>query len=88
MTNPALVNVALTRCKRGLVIVGNLDTFSHDPIWARLIQMYDEKYLLKEWLPELNRFGPLVPDDDGNLSNPDSGVIHGMKFSKNILVSL
>lgn len=40
------LNVALTRARRGLVVVGNAATLSADPTWARLLQWLGKKGVL------------------------------------------
>lgn len=40
------LNVALTRARRGLVIVGNAATLAADPTWSRLIQWMRKKGVL------------------------------------------
>lgn len=36
------INVALTRAKHGLIIIGNKRTLSSDPTWASIIQHFED----------------------------------------------
>ncbi len=41
LENERRVNVALTRAKHGLIIIGNIHTLREDPSWRRLIDFMD-----------------------------------------------
>jgi len=43
LKNPNRINVALTRAKYGLVIVGNSNTLRIDPIWAGFVACVEER---------------------------------------------
>ena len=40
------LNVAITRAKRKLIIIGNKDTLKHNPTYARLIEFVENQNLL------------------------------------------
>mmetsp|Transcript_9220 Transcript_9220/g.13658 ORF Transcript_9220/g.13658 Transcript_9220/m.13658 type:complete len:637 (+) Transcript_9220:57-1967(+) len=40
LSNPRRLNVALTRAKHGLFIVGRIDTLETDPIWRKLVRHF------------------------------------------------
>ncbi|KAK7251838.1 hypothetical protein RIF29_35399 [Crotalaria pallida] len=48
LINPRLVNVALTRARYGLVIVGNPKVLSKEPLWNSLLTYYKEHGCLVE----------------------------------------
>lgn len=40
------MNVAITRAKRGLVVVGDPETLSHNPLWKQWIRTLETKNLI------------------------------------------
>ncbi|PVD23135.1 hypothetical protein C0Q70_16398 [Pomacea canaliculata] len=42
ITDQNQVNVALTRARRGLIIVGNAELLKCDPVWSRLVTRYEK----------------------------------------------
>jgi superfamily I DNA and/or RNA helicase len=49
LRSPERVNVALTRARDGLIIIGDYVTFYVDPLWKRLIDEYYEAGAIKLW---------------------------------------
>jgi len=39
------LNVAITRPKCGLIVVGNADTLQHDPVWSSYLHFFRERHL-------------------------------------------
>jgi len=64
MTDPALVNVAITRCRKGLIIVGNPETFSQNGMWNQLMSWYVEKHLMVSWNIFTNQFTEYTPPNE------------------------
>jgi len=48
MANQRLMNVAITRARKGMVIIGNPSTFMQHGIWLRLLQDYNSDHLIKK----------------------------------------
>ncbi|KAK7490442.1 hypothetical protein BaRGS_00018228 [Batillaria attramentaria] len=48
ITNRNQVNVALTRARRGLIIVGNKELLSCDEVWGRLVERYENLHCVRE----------------------------------------
>ncbi|KAI8911693.1 RNA helicase-domain-containing protein [Gorgonomyces haynaldii] len=62
LTNAKRLNVALTRAKYGLIMVGNPKVLARNPLWYQLIQAFREKQCLVE--------GPLHNLKKSNMSFP------------------
>jgi regulator of nonsense transcripts 1 len=48
LNDPRRLNVALTRAKYGIIIVGNPKVLSKQPLWNNLLNFYKEKKVLVE----------------------------------------
>ncbi|PVD23127.1 hypothetical protein C0Q70_16390 [Pomacea canaliculata] len=48
ITDQNQVNVALTRARRGLIIVGDKELLECDPLWKDLIQSYEHEHCIKK----------------------------------------
>lgn len=48
LSDPRRLNVALTRAKYGLVVMGNPQTLKKNPLWRRLLRFYAERGALVE----------------------------------------
>ncbi|CAG0889384.1 unnamed protein product [Cyprideis torosa] len=48
LADPRRLNVALTRAKYGLIVVGNAKILSKSPLWSHLLSFYKENHLLVE----------------------------------------
>jgi len=46
LVNERLMNVAITRAQKGLIIIGNPSTFLEHGVWLRFLQDYNEKNLI------------------------------------------
>lgn len=42
LTDYRRLNVALTRAKRGLLVLGHRSTLQHDPVWASFLDFVDQ----------------------------------------------
>lgn len=51
VADPRRLNVAITRAKRGLVVVGNPATLKNDPVWRR-------------WLAWVEKHGCVLPSNE------------------------
>ncbi|CAH1785472.1 unnamed protein product [Owenia fusiformis] len=60
------INVALTRARFGLIIIGNADLLSCDPMWKELIEDYKDRDCFIEatdFLTDLSKGLPGMPED-------------------------
>ena len=60
LSDPRRLNVALTRAKYGIVILGNAKVLSKQPLWCSLLNHYKENMCLVEG-PLTNLKQSLVP---------------------------
>ena len=42
VSDPRRLNVAITRAKRGLIVLGHRNTLSSDPLWQKWLQFVDK----------------------------------------------
>ncbi|CAF4567064.1 unnamed protein product, partial [Rotaria sp. Silwood2] len=48
LNDPRRLNVALTRAKYGIIIIGNPKVLSRQPLWNHLLTYYKEQHVLVE----------------------------------------
>lgn len=46
LADPRRLNVALTRAKRGLIVIGDRDTLSRNPVWANWLKFAEDAGLI------------------------------------------
>jgi hypothetical protein len=76
LTDPRRLNVAVTRARFSLVVVGNCSTLSADPVWSSLIQSARQRGLLRVLSP--------APGDDKLLASLH-GRLHQRHWEEQLL---
>lgn len=84
LSDPRRLNVALTRAKYGLIIVGNPKLLSRQPLWHHLLVFFKEKRLLVEGPLSALKESPIQfskPQALTNATNPGGRFMSSAMFS-------
>ena len=90
LNDPRRLNVALTRARYGIIIVGNPKVLSKQPLWNHLLTSYKEQNVLvegplnnlKESMIQLSKPHKLI-----NVTNPgDRFMINSMFDAREVLI--